>query len=73
MGRVLCSQLRYMAELSLRASRARREAMGSSLLHQPTPQEIQDGIAAGLFTIDDDHQGFFAKGRDFESVGTAHT
>ena len=47
--------------------------MGSSLLHQPTPQEIQDGIAAGLFTIDDDHQGFFAKGRDFESVGTAHT
>ena len=66
-----------MAELhsrvSLRHNEARRQTMGSQpLLHQHT-HTMEDNIADGTYTVDDDTQGFFAKGREFESVGDAHT
>ena len=62
------------SQVSLRHSQARRQTMDGRLLpRQQTLNQIQDGIAAGTHQIDDDTQGFFAKGREFESVGDAHT
>ena len=35
---------------------------------------VEDEVANGTATVaDDEHLGFFQKGRDYESVGDAHT
>ena len=36
-------------------------------------QELQDDIVDGLHQVDDERQSFFARGRELESVGDAHT
>ena len=62
------------SQVSLRHSQARRATMGTQpLLQQHTQTTMEDNIAAGTYTVDDDTQSFFAKGREFESVGDAHT
>lgn len=62
------------SQVSLRHSQARRASMGSRQFHrQATLFEMQDEIVDGTHVIDDDTQGFFAKGREIESVGDAHT
>ena len=34
---------------------------------------LQDEVADGVHAVDDADHGFFARGRDFEAVGDAHT
>ena len=54
------------------SSAARRQS--TSFHRNSTFTALQDEIVDGVHQVDDDNvHGFFAKGRDFESVGDAHT
>lgn len=65
-----------MAELGLRerlSTTQHGDSMGDSAESFRTSFKMQENIANGTHSVtDDEHHGFFAKGRDFESVGTAH-
>ena len=34
---------------------------------------MQDGASEGTHAVTDEHESFFARGRDFEAVGDAHS
>lgn len=62
------------SEIGQQYSTAARRRQSTSHHRNSTFTALQDEIADGVHQVDDDNvHGFFAKGRDFEGVGDAHT